>query len=51
VQHCRTILTRGSSADFQLRAFEESGQNILAVSRWIAAATAPKKPNRAPAAA
>ena len=51
VQHCRTIGTRGSSADFQLRAWEESGENILAVSRWIAAATAPKKPKRAPAAA
>jgi carboxylate-amine ligase len=51
VQHCRTIVTRGSSADFQLRAWEESGGNILAVSRWIAAATAPKKSNRAPAAA
>ena len=47
----RTIVTRGSSADFQLRAFEESGENILAVSRWIAAATAPSRPKRTPAAA
>src|ERR1043166_8757250 len=26
VQHCRTIVTRGSSADFQLRAWQESGE-------------------------
>jgi carboxylate-amine ligase len=51
VQHCRTIVARGSSADFQLRAFAESGGNILAVSRWIAAATAPSRPKRTPAAA
>ena len=51
VQHCRTIVARGSSADFQLHAWEEGGGDVATVSRWIAAATAPKKPNRAPAAA
>jgi carboxylate-amine ligase len=51
VQHCRTIVTRGSSADFQLRAWEEGGEDITAVSRWIAAATAPSRPKRTPAAA
>jgi carboxylate-amine ligase len=51
VQHCRTIVTRGSSADFQLRAWDEGGGDISAVSRWIAAATAPSRPKRTPAAA
>jgi carboxylate-amine ligase len=51
VQQCLAIVARGSSADFQLRAWRESGQNILAVSRWIAAATAPGRPKRTPAAA
>jgi carboxylate-amine ligase len=51
VRHCQTIVTRGSSADLQLRAFQEAGEDIAAVSRWIAAATTPKKPNRASAAA
>jgi carboxylate-amine ligase len=51
VQHCRAILVRGSSADFQLRAFQEGGEDIAAVSRWIAAATAPTRPKRTPAAA
>jgi carboxylate-amine ligase len=51
VQHCRTIVARGSSADFQLRAWEEGGEDISAVSRWIAAATAPSRPKRTPAAA
>ncbi len=51
VDHCRTIVARGSSADFQLRAFEEGGEDISAVSRWIAAATAPSRPKRTTAAA
>ncbi|HEY2245998.1 MAG TPA: carboxylate-amine ligase [Bradyrhizobium sp.] len=51
VQHCRTIVARGSSADFQLRAWDEGGEDIAAVSRWIAAATAPSRPKRTPAAA
>jgi carboxylate-amine ligase len=51
VRHCRTIVTRGSSADFKLRAWEESGEDISAVSRWIAAATAPSRPKRTTAAA
>ncbi|MGY4506131.1 gamma-glutamyl:cysteine ligase YbdK (ATP-grasp superfamily) [Bradyrhizobium sp. GM24.11] len=39
IEHCRTIVARGSSAEFQLRAYRESGDDIVAASRWIAAAT------------
>ena len=39
VEHCRTIVERGSSAEFQLRAFRDNGDDITAVSRWIADAT------------
>jgi glutamate---cysteine ligase / carboxylate-amine ligase len=39
VEHCRTIVERGSSAEFQLRAYRENGNDIAAVSRWIAAST------------
>lgn len=39
VEHCRTIVARGSSAEFQLRAYRESGDDIAAASRWIATAT------------
>ena len=51
VGHCRTIVARGSSAEFQLRAYHDSDEDVSAVSRWIAAATMPLKPKRAPAAA
>jgi carboxylate-amine ligase len=46
VEHCRTIVARGSSAEFQLRAFRDHGEDITAVARWIAAATSQ---TRAPA--
>jgi carboxylate-amine ligase len=39
VEHCRTIVERGSSAEFQLRAYRENGDDIAAVSRWIAIST------------
>jgi carboxylate-amine ligase len=39
IAHCRTILKRGSSADAQLREYRDSGHDLLAVKRWIAAAT------------
>jgi glutamate---cysteine ligase / carboxylate-amine ligase len=51
VGHCRTIVARGSSAEFQLRAYGDSGEDVSAVSRWIATATMPLKPKRAPAVA
>jgi glutamate---cysteine ligase / carboxylate-amine ligase len=51
VAHCRTIVQRGSSAEFQLRAYRDSGEDVSAVSRWIATATMPLKPKRASAAA
>jgi glutamate---cysteine ligase / carboxylate-amine ligase len=51
VAHCRTIVQRGSSAEFQLRAYRDGGEDVSAVSRWIAKATMPLKPKRASAAA
>ncbi len=39
VEHCRTIVDRGSSAEFQLRAYRDNGDDIAAVSRWIATST------------
>ena len=39
VEHCRTILLRGSSAEFQLRAYDDSKGDIAAVSQWIATST------------
>lgn len=42
VEHCRTIVARGSSAEFQLRAYRDHGEDIAAVSRWIADATVPQ---------
>jgi len=48
VRHCRTIIDRGSSAEFQLRAYHDSGEDVAAVSRWIAAATAPAQARPAP---
>jgi carboxylate-amine ligase len=41
VENTRRILERGSSADFQLKAYREAGDNVLAVTKWIASATAP----------
>ena len=43
VRHCRTIIERGSSADFQLGAWRDSGGDIAAVSRWIASKSAPSQ--------
>src|ERR1700761_1298158 len=51
VQHCRTIIERGSSAEFQLQAYRDSGDNIAAVSRWIAATTTPAQAAQAPLSA
>jgi carboxylate-amine ligase len=48
VLHCRTIIERGSSAEFQLQAYRDSGGDIAAVSRWIAAATTPGQAAPAP---
>ena len=39
IEHCRVIVDRGSSAEFQLRAYRENGEDIAAVSRWIATST------------
>lgn len=39
IEHCRTIVERGSSAEFQLRAYRDNGDDIAAVSRWIATST------------
>jgi carboxylate-amine ligase len=39
LMHTRTILERGSSADFQLQTYEESNGSIVAVNRWIASTT------------
>jgi carboxylate-amine ligase len=40
VEHCRLILRRGSSADHQLRTFHRAGNDVSAVKKWIASATA-----------
>jgi glutamate---cysteine ligase / carboxylate-amine ligase len=47
VRHCRTIIARGNSADFQLEAWRDSGGDIAAVSRWIASASAPSQTRHA----
>jgi glutamate---cysteine ligase / carboxylate-amine ligase len=39
VEHVRGILERGSSADFQLRAYREAGSDVSAVTKWVASAT------------
>ncbi|NPU66536.1 MULTISPECIES: carboxylate-amine ligase [Bradyrhizobium] len=39
VERCRTIMQFGSSADYQLQAYRESGGQLTAVTRWIEAAT------------
>ena len=49
VEHCKVILARGSSADHQLRAYQDGGNDVKAASRWIAAATAPgQMPGQSP---
>jgi carboxylate-amine ligase len=39
VERCRDILVRGSSADAQLRAYQRGGNDLNAVTRWIAEKT------------
>lgn len=41
VDQCKLILERGSSADYQIRAYGEAGGKVSAVKKWIASATAP----------
>src|SRR4051812_639547 len=41
VESCSLILQRGSSADYQTRAFRNAGGDISAVNEWIVSATAP----------
>lgn len=43
IQHCETIMRSGSSADFQLGAYQKSGKQLSAVTQWIAAATSPDR--------
>jgi carboxylate-amine ligase len=40
VLHCKLILENGSSADHQLRVYQEAGGDISAAARWVVAATA-----------
>src|SRR3954451_9388821 len=46
VESCKDILQRGSSADYQLRTFHETGGSVLAVKKWVASATAPDQLRR-----
>jgi carboxylate-amine ligase len=46
VEACKLILDRGSSADWQLRAFHQAGGDVMAVKKWIASATAPNQMGR-----
>jgi carboxylate-amine ligase len=39
LEHCRKIISRGTSADAQLRAARQSDQPLYAAKRWIASAT------------
>jgi carboxylate-amine ligase len=39
VERCRDILNRGSSADGQLNAYRQNGNDLAAVTRWIAEET------------
>jgi glutamate---cysteine ligase / carboxylate-amine ligase len=48
VQNCKIILERGSSADQQLRIYQEAGGSISAVTEWIASATVPGHVRREP---
>jgi len=50
IEHCMAILKRGSSADAQLRAYRDSGHDLLAVNRWIASTTAPGQVGPSPSA-
>jgi carboxylate-amine ligase len=43
VEACNLILERGSSADFQLRAFHDANHDLSDVKQWIASATAPSQ--------
>src|SRR4051794_5403836 len=49
IEHCKSILTRGSSADAQLRIWREHG-DLLAVTRWIASTTTPGQTGPSPSA-
>src|SRR4051794_16448346 len=46
VASCKSILERGSSADFQIRASREAKTGFPAVNEWIASAPAPGQPRR-----
>jgi gamma-glutamyl:cysteine ligase YbdK (ATP-grasp superfamily) len=39
IEHCREIVTGGSSADAQLREAAGSEESLVAVKRWITATT------------
>jgi carboxylate-amine ligase len=41
IENCKAIIERGSSADYQLRTFHETGDSVLAVKKWIVSQTAP----------
>lgn len=45
VESCRQILERGSSADYQIRAFR-ADNDVSAANEWIASATAPGQTRR-----
>lgn len=44
IEHCKIIMQFGSSADFQLRAYRDSGRQLSAVTQWIQAATLSQSP-------
>lgn len=46
VEHCKLILEQGSSAHHQLRAYREAGDDVRAVTKWIASGTAPDQSHR-----
>jgi carboxylate-amine ligase len=48
VDNCRRILERGSSADRQLGAYRQAGNQIPAAMQWIASATVPDRIRRQP---
>ena len=39
IEHCRTIVRNGSSADEQLRVYERSGEGLCAVADWLSETT------------
>lgn len=47
VRHCAVIVERGSSAEYQLRAYRDGGEDVSAVLQWIAKASAPSQARRA----